>query len=244
MPQYGSEHFSMLAVIAVAAIVLVWVARRARDERAIARATSACGWVLLAISVLWSAYWLLPGHFSIEQSLPFHFSDASRYLAAITLITRSGWAIAVLYYWGLTLNLQALITPDLNYLEIPWLEFVMYWFLHGAVLIVPIVLTWGLRYAPTWRGYGIGFLATALWAGLALGVNAILGTDYAYMNGGPEGTSILDLLGPWPVYILWEAVLVAGVWALITLPWQRRSRVDRSYPSGRGRFVRRMPAPA
>lgn len=242
MPQFGVEHVSAMAVIVLAAVVLTWLARRARDENAIRRACSVCGWALLAVSLAWSAYWLLPGHFDIAQSLPLHFSDASRYLASIVLITRSGWTIAVLYYWGLTLNLQAIITPDLNYLEIPLLEFVMYWVLHGLVLIVPIVLTWGLRYAPTWRGYGIGYLATALWAGLAFTVNLLLGTDYAYMNGGPVGTSILDLLGPWPLYIVSEAVLVAVVWALITWPWQTRRRRDRSYAVGR--FVRRMPVPA
>jgi len=243
MPQFGVEHFTALGAIALAAVVLVWAARTARDENVIRRVTTTCGWLMLAISAAWSVYWLLPGHFDLAQSLPLHFSDASRYLASIALITRSGWSIAVLYYWGLTLNLQAVLTPDVNYLEIAWLELVMYWFLHGVVLIVPIVLTWGLRYAPTWRGYGVAYLATVLWAAIAFTVNIVLGTDYGYLNGAPEGTSLLDVLGPWPWYLLSEAVAVAVVWALITLPWQTRARRDRSYALGRG-LVRRMPVGA
>lgn len=241
MPQYGAQHIVSLVVIALAAILVVWLARIARDENRVDRALRTAGWALLIVSALWSVYWLLPVHFDIAQSLPLHFSDAMRYLAAIALITRSGWSIAVLYYWGLTLNLQSIITPDLNYLQMPLLEFVMYWLLHGTVLVVPILLAWGLRTTPTWRGYGLGFAATAAWAGAAFLINAAIGTNYAYMNGPPAGTSILDLLGPWPIYIAWEAVLVAGVWALITWPWQGRRRRDRSYPLGRGRFVRRIP---
>ena len=54
----------------------------------------------------------------------------------------------------------------------------------------------------------------------ALIANAITGANYGYLSREPEGASILDLLGPWPVYIFWEAVLIAVVWALMTWPWQ------------------------
>jgi uncharacterized membrane protein YwaF len=30
---------------------------------------------------------------------------------------------------------------------------------------------------------------------------------------------VLDLLGPWPAYVLVEMAIVAGGWALITVPW-------------------------
>lgn len=239
MPQFGWEHLGVLVVIAVVAVVLVASTRRARGTDGLERALTLCGWAMLAISALWSVYWLLPAQFDIDQSLPFHFSDAMRYLAAIALITRSGWAVAVLYYWGLTLNLQSILTPDLNYLSVPWLEFVMYWVLHGAVLVVPIVLTWGLGLAPTWRGYGVAFGATAAWSGLAFAVNVLIGSNYGYMNGAPEGRSILDLLGPWPVYIAWEGVLILSVWALITWPWVTRGSRGRTEPVGRLGLVRR-----
>ena len=123
------------------------------------------------------------------------------------------------YFWGLTLNLQAVLTPDLNYFQVPALEFAMYWLLHLAALLAPVVLVWGLGYRPTWSGYGTAFALTVGWAGVALVANAVTGANYGYLSRGPVGPSILDALGPWPVYILWEAVLIAVVWALMTWPW-------------------------
>jgi uncharacterized membrane protein YwaF len=38
---------------------------------------------------------------------------------------------------------------------------------------------------------------------------------------------MLDLLGPWPWYLLSELVLGAAAWALITWPWVRQ-RISRS----------------
>jgi hypothetical integral membrane protein (TIGR02206 family) len=57
--------------------------------------------------------------------------------------------------------------------------------------------------------------------------NVVVGTNYGYLNAKPSAASALDLLGPWPWYVLNEIVIVAVFWALITWPWARRpQRVD------------------
>lgn len=241
MPQYGVEHIAALATIVLASVGLtIWARRaiRAGYARSVDRALGLSGWFLLAVSILWLAWGMLPANFTVEQSLPFHFSDALRIITAIALITRASWAIIITYFWGLTLNLQAVLTPDLTYLQFPWVEYAFYWFLHAAALIVPIVFVWGVGYRPTWRGYAAGFGMTLAWAGVAVAANAITGANYAYLSRAPEGSSILDVLGPWPIYIIWEAVLIAGVWALMTWPWTTK-RLGRSAPiADRFGFVR------
>lgn len=232
MAPYGPEHLAILVFTVLIAGVLALLGRRIRGTAAEDRLLRALGWIMLIATVAWVIWGMLPGHWNIYQSLPFHYSDALRVITAIALITRAGWAIAMCYYWGLTLNLQSIITPDLNYFDYPVLEFAMYWFLHIVAFVAPILFTWGLGYRPTWRGYGVAYLATVIWAGIALIANAITGANYGYLSREPEGASILDLLGPWPVYIFWEAVLIAVVWALMTWPWQlnhgqRYSTVDR-----------------
>src|SRR5690606_9548128 len=124
--------------------------RRAKDVRRAEVWITRSGWILLVLTLLWMAWGMLPANWDINESLPFHFSDALRLVTAIALITRSGWAIVTSYFWGLTLNLQSFITPDLNYFQVPALEFAMYWLLHIAALIAPVVLVWGLGFQPTW----------------------------------------------------------------------------------------------
>lgn len=250
MPQYGAEHGSALLVIVLVSVLCILLARRSQDTAAVERAARTCGWALLVVSTVWTVWALLPMSWILQESLPFHFSDASRFLAAIALITRSGWSIAILYYWGLTLNLQSILTPDLNYLYFEALEYLMYWLLHGAVLIAPIVLVWGLGYRPTWRGYAAALAATGLWAGNAYVVNVLTGANYSYVSGGPKGSSLLDVLGEWPIYLLSVAGLMIVVWGLMTWPWERRrttnptSRADRFGLVHRAGHHARTPADA
>lgn len=215
MAPYSAPHLAVLAITVAAVATLVPAARRPGAERWV----SGLGWVMLVLSLGWMVWWWLPGHFDIDQSLPFHLSDWLRVITGVALITRSGWAVVVSYFWGLTLNLQAVLTPDLVYFRDPVLEFGMYWFLHVMALVAPIVLVWGLGYRPTWRGYLAGYATTLVWAGVALSVNAVLGSNYGFVSEPPGVASALDLLGPWPWYLLTVAVLLAVVFALMTWPW-------------------------
>ena len=146
------------------------------------------------LSTAWLAWGWLPQNWVLEESLPLHLSDVLRVVVAIALIWRPQWALAVIYYWGLTLNLQSIITADLNYYDYPTLEFIMYWLLHITVLVAPLVFIFGLGYRPTWRGYGLTLAITVGWAAVTFIVNTILDTNYGYLNGAPDG-SILDALG-------------------------------------------------
>ncbi|GFZ95431.1 YwaF family protein [Nesterenkonia alkaliphila] len=242
MPQYGLEHGAAAAVIAAVLVASVILVRRCEDVHAAERWLRRCGWVLLTVSVAWTLWGLLPMNFLLHESLPFHFSDAIRLLTAISLIARPGWAVAVLYYWGFTLNLQSVLTPDLNYRQVEHLEYLMYWLLHGAALIVPAVLVWGLGYRPTWRGYALTLAATGLWGGVAMVVNSRLGTTYSYVSGGPEGSSLLDVLGPWPLYLVSVAGLMVLGWGLMTWPWETPRQRENTARADRFGFTRRIQA--
>lgn len=238
MPAYGGAHLGMLLLIAAAAVMLVRWARRAEPGR-VDRALRAAGWALLANSLFWTVWGFMPWAWNLEESLPLHYSDALRFLVPIALITQARWAVVVSWFWGLTLNLQSVLTPDLNYFVWVPLEFAQYWIAHGAGILAPVVLVWGLGFRPTWRGYGLAYAATLLWAGIAVTGNALTGANYGYLNRAPAGPSVLDLLGPWPQYLLVEAVLIASAWALMTLPWVLIDRRAGTPLSGRGGLVRR-----
>jgi hypothetical integral membrane protein (TIGR02206 family) len=142
------------------------------------------------------------------------------------LWSRRPWAFALTYYWGLTLNPQALLTPDLLPDIAPALEIASYWVQHVLVMWAVIYLTWGLGLHPNWRSYRLTLLVTAGWAGVVFVINRALGTNYGYLNGKPGGASLLDVLGDWPWYLLVALAVAAAVWALITWPWTRRARAQ------------------
>lgn len=224
MDLFGAAHLIMLVLTVVLTALAIWGARTIRGSRAEHRIIRTCGWAFLVLSTAWLAWGWLPQNWVLEESLPMHLSDVLRLVTSIALIWRPQWALAVIYYWGLTLNVQSIITADLNYYDYPVLEFIMYWLLHITVFVAPLVFIVGLGYRPTWRGYGITLAITVGWAVVTFIVNSLAGTNYGYLNGAPDGPSLLDALGPWPFYLISEAVLICAVWALMTWPWASAAR--------------------
>ena len=220
---YGLTHWMLLTLTVTGVVLLVRLGRRHRGTPAAVAFARTFGVVQLAVSLGFLVIWLVPPLFDVHQSLPLHLSDLLRLVSGYALWSRRRWAVALTYYWGLTLNPQALLTPDLDLDVAPALEFASYWVQHVLVMWAVCYLIWGLGLHPNWRDYRLALVVTVGWAAVTLTINQALGTNYGYLSRKPAGGSLLDLLGEWPWYLLVVLALLAGVWALITWPWVRRS---------------------
>lgn len=218
---YGASHLLVVFVLVLGAYLLMRVGRAHRHTAAAEQFSRRFALVVAALLPI-HVIQLLTDQFHIGRSLPLQLCDLLWFAAIYALWTRRPWAVSLTYYWGLTLSLQGVLTPDLTE-DFPATPFFAFWALHLLVVWVPVYLTWGLGIRPTWRGYRRTVAMTSTWVVAMLCLNAAVGSNYGYLNEKPAQASILDLLGSWPLYVLVEAVLVAAVWALITLPWERVS---------------------
>jgi hypothetical integral membrane protein (TIGR02206 family) len=222
---YGFLHLSMLVLTVVGGVLLVWLGRRYRDtpEGEIFRLIFAV--IELAVTFGFLIVFMIPPLFDLHDSLPLYLSDILRPITGYALLRRRPWAVALTYYWGLTLNPQALLTPVLHPGTIaPVLEITSYWSQHILVMWAAVYLTWGLGLHPNWRSYRLTLLASAAWAVVVFAVNQALNTNYGYLNRKPDEASLFDLMGGWPWYLLVAFTLLAVAWALMTWPWTRRAR--------------------
>ncbi|MFD1150629.1 YwaF family protein [Saccharothrix hoggarensis] len=213
---YGPSHWVVLGLFAAGAATVVVVGRRQRSRR-FPRAFAA---VVLGLQVGIHVYLMLPPRWDVRSSLPLQLSDLAGPVAAWALWSGSRWAFALTYYWGLTLSVQALVTPVLR-VDFPDVGFLLFWATHLFVVWAAVYLTWGLRRRPGWRDYRLAVLVTVTWAAAVFALNVVLGSNYGYLNRKPATASVLDLLGDWPWYLVPEAAAVLGVWALMTWPWTR-----------------------
>jgi hypothetical integral membrane protein (TIGR02206 family) len=213
---FGPQHLVILAIFGLVCLAVVFFVRRLspRAEATVRRTTGA------VILVVCGPFEVVDGLHAVgnwRTSLPLQICDFAWLIAGVALLTgRPRWS-AVLYYWGLTLSLQGVLTPDLNH-AFPDPQFFGYWVRHLAPVWAAVYLI-GARVGPTWRDYRFVLALTALWAAAMMGLNVALGSDYGYLNAKPVSHSLLDLLGPWPWYVLVEAVLIVVGWAVITWPW-------------------------
>ena len=222
----GASHLAVWGLFVVGVVLMVLLGRRVRGTENEVPVSRLFALSIPALLVPLQVVDLLPGNYDVRTTLPVQLCDLAWIAAAVALWTTRRVPVALVYYWGLLLTPQALLTPTLG-ADFPDPRFLAFWGMHLMIVWAAVYLTWGLGLRPTWRGYGSTVAITLVWLVSVFAFNELAGTNYGYVNDKPGTATILDYLGPWPWYVAVEIALVAVVWALMTLPWQSRHRADR-----------------
>jgi hypothetical integral membrane protein (TIGR02206 family) len=215
---FGAAHVGALACVAILAVLLVRIVRARRDFARPVRWTLAAGIVgFLAFELGVAAR---EGWLSWRTVLPLELCDAALVLAVFTLLRPRRAPAEVVYFWAGSGTLLAMLTPELPW-GFPRWEFVVFFGLHGLVLVAAVVLVFGLGLRPgpraPWRMLGV----TAAWAAFVSFVNVVLGTNFMYLRHKPSVATPLDWMGPWPVYIGVGGVVALAIFHVLALPFRR-----------------------
>jgi hypothetical integral membrane protein (TIGR02206 family) len=227
----STEH--LLAVTAIVVITAVLVAAaRLRPGPWTRIACIALAVILVGAEVGWWAY-LATTHSTgadLASALPLQLCDAAIFVAAAALILRKQLLVEVTYFWGLAGTIQAVITPDLPQ-HFPTFPFFQYYVAHGGIVAAALFLVVGLGQWPrrdaVLRVAGI----TIVYALLVGAIDAATGANYMYLRSKPASASLLDLLGPWPVYIAWASLVGAALLLILDAPfrWLRPRREEHTF---------------
>ncbi len=221
---FGTSHLVMLVVFVVGIGVVVWWGRHHRDAEGEQSRRRAFAIAVAVLAGILQIYQFTPGDYDLDTSLPLQLCDVAVVAVVLALWTKNPVATAFTYYVGLTLTIQAIITPALAS-DFPDLRFFAFWGMHLGIVWAACYLTWGLGWRPTWRLYGFAVMATALWAVSVTAFNVVVGTNYGYLMAKPSTPSVLDLLGPWPWYVLAEVAIISLFWLIVmTVPWEVSAR--------------------
>jgi hypothetical integral membrane protein (TIGR02206 family) len=211
------EHAITLAVITVLIAALV-VAARSRPGKWKVAAARALAIVIVANEASWWVWLALQHTWSLSYALPLHLCDVAAFVAAAALWTRRPLLVELTYFWGLAGTSNSLITPDISD-HFPGYLFFQFYIDHGAIVAAALFLVIGLQITPR-RG------AVARVAVLTLGlaafdsvVNLMTGGNYMFLRHAPGVHSLLDLMGPWPWYVVGAAALALALFAALDLPF-------------------------
>lgn len=213
-PSVPFKTFSLSHIVALSLILLCCILITAFREKLRNSANGEAfryilGAALLLQGILAQVWMVFSGHWSLTASLPLHLCGVSAFLSVYMLFYKSYTIYEIAYFWGLGGAVQALLTPDLGPFSYPHLFFYQFFISHGLIVLASVYMTAVLGYSPTHRSVWKTFSLTNAYA-LFIGLfNQVTGSNYLYLCHKPGGPSLLDLLGPWPWYILWlELVLI------------------------------------
>jgi hypothetical integral membrane protein (TIGR02206 family) len=221
---YSPSHLVVLAIFAGGTLALVAAGPRLRRSGAQRPLALTLAWGCVVFGLASSVLALFP--FRVHHSLPLQICDFAWVVVAWALfggapggrVAPSPLAAALTYYWGLTLSVQALVQPTLSQ-AFPDPNFFAFWGKHVLIVWGAVYLCLSLGHGPDWTSYRRAVAWTLGWLLAVFCLNAVLGSDYGYVNGKPSQATVLDVLGPWPGYVVAEMAIVLTLWALITLPW-------------------------
>ncbi len=222
LPHFGPAHLAALAATVAAGAAMVWWARSGRWPARVGRAETVLATLLVTAypaMILTRFADGIPVH--IDVMYPLHLCDVAAVCAFFALVFRHPLAAELTYFWGLAGTLQALLTPSTCY-DFPSPAYFAFFIAHSGVVIAALYLPLGLGWRPR-RGavlrawyWGLGYL------GLAGAVDALTGANYAFLRRKAEG-SLMEVLGPWPLYVFAMAGLALVLFAVLGLPfWRRR----------------------
>jgi hypothetical integral membrane protein (TIGR02206 family) len=138
------------------------------------------------------------------------------------LITKSYRLYEFAYFLGIGGATQALLTPSLGIYGFPHFRFFQIFIAHGSIVTAAIYMTVIEQYRPYWTSLLHAVVGANLYMLLVGLVNALIGSNYMFIAHKPDTPSLLDVLGPWPWYILSAEAVGLAVGLLLYLPFALR----------------------
>lgn len=218
---FGAAHVSALVAVGLLALALPALVRARPSAGRPVRAVIALGIVLLLGFEFRTG--AREGWLTWRTVLPLELCDAALVLAVVALAWPRPRLAELLYFWAGAGSVLAMLTPDLPW-SFPRWEFVVFFGLHGLVLAAATVLVFGLGLHPRPGAPRRAFLVTAAWTAFVGAMDRALDANYMFLRHKPPTPTLLDWMGPWPLYILTGAALALLLFHALALPFRRQWR--------------------
>lgn len=215
---FGAAHSIALGIILLLNLSFLFLRSEKRAAwRKPVRVTMAV--VLIANELGWHLWNFLNGQWTVQTMLPLHLCSVFVFLSAWMLLTRNYSIYEFAYFLGIGGALQALLTPDAGIYGFPHYRFLQTMISHGLIVSASVYMTLVEGFRPSGRS----LLKVLVWGNVymvsVLIINQLLGSNYMYLAHKPATASALDLLGPWPIYLVWLEVIALGVFSAFYLPF-------------------------
>ena len=169
--------------------------------------------------IAWHYWNYAVGKWTLQTMLPLQVCSLMVWFGALMLVTKSYRIYEFMYLMGIGGAIQALATPDLGIYGFPHFRFFQTFISHGLIITSAIYMTTIEGYRPTWKSLWRVAIWTNMYAVIIYFVNITLGSNYLMINHKPDVPSLLDLLPPWPIYILYMELIGIVTFLILYFPF-------------------------
>ncbi len=216
---FGRAHLTALAIITLCCFSYLYFRNVwGEKERKVARWVFAIAIVLNETALhIWSAYW---GIWNIQTMLPLHMCSVIIWLSAYMLVTKNYSIYEMVYFLGLGGAIQAVLTPaDAAEYSFPHFRVMQTFIAHGLLINIAIYMTVVEGFRPTWASFKRIFLWTNAYMVVIFFVNLAIGSNYLFVAHKPDFPTLLDMLAPWPWYILELEAIGFAIFFILYIPF-------------------------
>lgn len=218
---FGSTHLLTMGALALAGAAILYGTRRwATREQAKAIGVGIALFMLVQ-EIFDRGLHVYYGDSFWEHVLPLQMCGASVFLVIIMLTSRSYRIFQLVYFWGFGGGAMAILTPDIMY-PFPHPLNITYFTSHALIIIGVAYMMVNFGYRPTLRSLGGAILFTNLYLAAMFPVNWLLDTNFLFVCEKPPTASLVDFMGPWPVYILGMEAVGILLFCLLYTPYLAR----------------------
>lgn len=168
----------------------------------------------------------IQGSFSLQEELPLHLCRLVAFIMPAVIWYRNKKWFGILYFLIVAGTLQANITPDLAF-GFPHWSYFCYWTIHTLLVVLPFYVLFVFDFTITRKDLINAVIYTNVYLVLITLVNLLLGSNYFYTLAKPKVASILDLMGPWPIYIFVLEFIGFLMFLIVYAPFWIKRRAKR-----------------
>ena len=217
---FGPPHVIALILVVLVNLSLVRLRGASLKTRRVIRYGLAA--TLVITESLWHIWNWSIGQWTIQTMLPLHICSAMVWICAFMLVTENYTLYEYIYFLGIGAASQALLTPDAGRYGFPHFRFFQAILSHGSIVTAAVYMTVVEGFRPYWMSLVRLAIAGNVYLAFVALVNALLGSDYMFIARKPDTPSLIDLLGPWPWYIVSLELIALVVCLLLYLPFAIR----------------------
>lgn len=219
---FGVAHLAAILTTVAASIGLSALLRK-RSARAtdLAVRVGLAGFLLLSTTL--HVLWVLDNReVTVWEFIPLHLCDLSIFVALYALLTKHRVAAELLYFWTCSGTFLAMVLPAIDR-GFPSFRFFIYFMLHGGVVVASVVLVYGMGLFPDRRAPQRAFGLTLIYMAAIAVVDYATGQNYLFLAHKPPEETLLDYMGPWPLYIVVALAIGFGLFHVLHWPFRARA---------------------